>query len=448
MNLLKLIQSEQWKEIQNYWEALPALSKRISRKIYESTISPDSKTLKEDKFCWDKLRLILELKLNILYPLIEDNILTQDEFYIVKEILHKRFDQSLDNINLKRQEVHKHYMVTQDPYIRPKYNRYYALLDMEKKIKELKRDDSFKNIININICQRILDDSNMELMEILGKNINQNQINKWETLINLILALSCNEIIIKNSIENIINLTKDEDNFKLILQTLQESSYPKVLDAAIRLSRQNLNFEIIQILINLSEKQISYKLKIEIIKTLSSVKTPEVFNCLIKIVQDKTDDFNTVEGLYFYDVREQALIGLKEFEDNKNEIISILQGMVDNYDYSIISRLRAITTLAYFRIFMGFDTVIGSLKMSSTKEYIRSRNLALEAIIAIGDRRAIPFLIESLNICGRGKTVIERYGKAFDSEIRDSVEPLLKALKYFGVKVEQDEISGEWFEVH
>lgn len=439
----ELLDTLEWQTLQKCWYAVPYLGNILIPQL--ELLQQEVGT--EEFFDWDKLVLALNSKAQGLQNLITSELLSLTEAQITAQLIYKRFEQLLDAVNKQRQTLVKIYSVAPDPYWNPPYSRYDALTEIEKKLKYIKNELGFN--ISIKLWQQIVDDSNIELAEKLAKEISKNEKEqKWEIILNIIISLSFvkfNQTEISEAIEHLMNLNLNS----LIKIALKEPVHSKILESALRIIEKLKDESWMLFLKSTLEKEKNNVVRQAILTTMKNLAlSPDTKNMvadiLINIISSEESDY-TEDGTFFYFVREKSIL-LSVPMGNKEKFIPVLKDVLKNEKCCTTSHLVAIKVLAHFGVYDGLETALSALVYATNKGYERMRNLAIDALMALKDKRVVPYLLDTLHKSNKIEQ-LKQYKHAFNPKTDTAIIAVIKALNSFGIKVEQNSITGEWHQI-
>lgn len=449
-----LLKTQPWQHIQLYWESLSAFCEHFWNQndpdYFADEDEPPTQAVTYGELNWDLLRLFIDRRLSELQPLILKQFLTQDESTIIQRLVLLRFEQVLQRLNYQRQQLHHQYAVSPDPYLRPLYSRYHALREVEELLQEFRKDSELNKVLTLGVCQHMVEDLNMELIEQYAKTLPPEQKpTVWPVLLRSLMLLSCNQISHPMAMNQVMDLMRQENLLELAIRVLQSSPFARSLESALVVAGAVPVPEVRQAIYRLlHRKEIDYQVQKKAIKVMAEHPEATDLPVLFEVIQSPLDD-NHKRDLFFYQVREAAIMAMAAYSQSSTvrvQVLQILQDSIQSPVWGPQSQLQAIRMLAQCEVYVGFELAVTALQMSTQRDFARIQELAADTLVALRDRRAIPFLISTLNTFTQSETVMERYKGLFQKEKQSTVDHLCRCLQQFGVQVSQDMVTGEWFE--
>ena len=437
MQISGLLKHKNWQDFQFIWQVLPH--------VLQSHLANQTVYSKEQ---WQVLRLLLEERLLALQSLLEGTLLTIPELETIRRLGHLRLDRILAKALSHRQGPSGPYQLPPDPYLRPSYNRYHALRDLEDRLAEMRRDSELQELLTLNISMHIVEDLNLELLELHARALGKHQKQHWPMVLDLLIVADLRAVIPAEILAQLDLLLTETNALALAADLLQHSRSVPTLKAALFLLSQSDNADIslpaLQRLLNTPGQ---HHLRAQAIPLLSHFSEAVMWGLLLPLLKDTTPDEQQADGV-FAEIRMAALDALssclRRYPAAVNEALMLLQTGIHSHLWSPASRLIALRILAEQGIQGDLDMVLAELKNALNQDHIVEINLALKTLQVMKDRRATPMLLELLQQSSRSDTALERLRQAFHSE-RQSVQAQIEAtLKALGQPVRFDSTLQRW----
>ena len=423
-----VLELEGWSRLQHVWDGVPA----IAAEIAETQGSLD----------WDTLRLSTHRMLT-QFPF-GPTLLPPGAKTLLINLLHRRLDASLEAV--ARARVHRQAYEVGAP-VRPKHGAFGPMQVMkaiEQHVVGLQEAGNLPALTKA-IFGRINGDDNLELLSRLHGEIARTALpTMWPILLEWVMALSWHNDPADLCRMDIDMLMGSHDSVQLIHDTIRGDPPLKVAEAAVRLAERHPDTAVVPSLASLLAGRYPNHLKRNIAMALTAVGDSTAIAHLVRIILAETADLSDDQHP-FWRVRATAMqaAALIATRDpvQVDIVVPALRQVLHRETFSIPSRLQAITLLArHFGIKEGFELASQEVVESAAREYAETRDLAAEALAAIGNSLALNPLMEALQHVNRVNTNLERM-RGFGA---DNPAALLAALASFGMPMHWNAGAQRW----
>jgi hypothetical protein len=441
MQIPDLLKHKIWQDFQLIWQVLPH--------VLHAQLTNQTVYARED---WQLLRLLLEVRLLALQSLLEETLLNIPELETIRRLAHLRLDRVLARALTHRLGASGPYQLPPDPYLRPTYNRYHALRDLEGRLAEMRSDSDLKDLLSLNVSMYLVEDLNLELLELHARTLGKHQKQHWPMVLDVLIAADLRAVVPSALTEQLDLLLTETDALALAADLLQRSRSVPALKAALFLLSQSENVEIslpaLQRLLNTPGQ---HNLRAQAIPLLSHFSGAVMWGLLLPLLKDSTPDEQQADGS-FAEIRAATLDALsaclRRYPEAINEALMLLQTGIHSHAWSPASRLLGLRILAEQGIQGDLDMVLAELKNALTQDHVAEINLALKTLQVMKDRRATPMLLELLQQSTRSDTALERFRQAFHAERISVQEQIEETLKLLGQPVRFDSALQRWVQEH
>lgn len=423
MQIQQTLNSADWQAVQSDWLALLGLA-----------------AAPRENLPWDILLLSLDRHLNLLQRLTLNKCLTSEEQQNISALVHARFDQVLEQLNLQRQQ-HQPYLLQENLYRGP-FSRYRALGDLELCLKEMQHELALPQIPR-EIRDHVLHDLNLELLEryaLQHKPSERPQI--WSDALHYTAYLSWNPLAPAEALNLLFQkMPAVNKQPELALRVLKTSRFLHSQCAAVRVlmsQSSDLSQDLMKLL---KYAETPNAVILEIVSRLNpgQAEWQEVLLDLLAHAQTNSKQDKTP----FFQVRQAVLRKLALFQNQEQEE-RLAMLFRDGEGWSPSCRLLAIQLLAHSTVSGLFEEAIVYFKQAAHHDDQPLLYLAAETLGLLGDGRAISHFLAVLNGDYAQTTALERYRKAFAAESQSGFPFLVKTLDKLGQKVYQDSFTGRW----
>lgn len=386
MIVTQVLQQTAWTTFRAVWQTLDVLA-------------PD------EQADWDGLRLWLEDSLGQLGE--PAFALAVPEQLAVVDLFHLKVDQMFRAASHSRQARHPMYQATGASGGTSVH--YKAARLMEKRLEVL-----FPNLAITDLA-RVCSDANTDVVVKLLK------AGQELPHVDLLVALS-----IPTEPIGVWELVAQADRYRLALAGLR-SGESRVLEAALRESLRLKDPGLIPALADRLEGQEHHPLAPKIVECLTAIADSSVIPHLTKLALSDVDDYDQQQD-YYYPTRLAAIRSLATY-DRPELVVPVLMQVLGKESCGIQTQLMAIKVLAELGQPVGLEIALEALDLGVSKHYDEVRDLAAEAIAAIGDPKALPYIKGAIQQALRLNTSLERYGAMLTPQIPQA---LLHALTTLG----------------
>lgn len=388
---------------------------------------------KDAEAWWQKWRLLLEIRILALEPLVSMGALSTDLLEILRRLSHLRLERVLEQYLQMRQISRPPYHLSPDPYLRPAYHRYHALQELQQRLQSLAQDPHYSSLISPFFKQHVLEDLNLELLEILANQLGSKRTILWSETLDLLIALGAPPAEDISSF--ILQEHAEMDGRGIAEEVLQRSRSPIALKAALFFLAQVDDLSVsLPALSRLLHTPGQHHLKAQAVQLLNQVPSAASADLLMNILTDSTPDSCADDGL-FAEVRLATLATLRTMcyalPALWSQTIGVLQTGINSPAWSAAARLTAVQILAEQGMDNYLELVLTELKTALAQDHYHEITLALETLKTMGNTQAIPVLMEILQQSFRPHTTLERFRQAFYAErqaLQEQIQATLKAL--------------------
>jgi hypothetical protein len=423
-----VLETEGWSRLQHVWDGAPHLADELAE-----TQAP---------FDWDTLRLATHRQMTGLA--FAADLLPPGAKTLLINIVHRRLDMALETVaqaRLRRQAYEvgspaKQPLGEMKPHMIMKAN--------EQLIIQLQSSGKLPPITKA-IFHRVNGDANLELLSRLYSDISANaRDNLWPVLLEWVLALSFHSDDMDFCRLDMETLMGGRDAVQLVHETIKGDPPLKVAEAAVRLAERQPDSAIVPPLATLLAGRYPHHLKRSIAGALAAVGDSTAIAHLVRLILADTADTSD-DGIPFYRVRMAAMTAATQITQRDaamtDTVLPALRQALYRDSLSGASRLQAIILLAqHFGIKEGFDIAAQLVVEGAAREYAEVRDLAADALAAIGNPMALNALTEALQHVNRAETSLERLRPMG----ADDPHALLKALEGFGMPMHWNSLTHRW----
>lgn len=385
MNFSQILQNTDWNTFRSVWQMLDTLPV-------------------DDHADWDGLRLWLEDQLARLQEPGLD--LAPAEQQAMMDLFHLKVDQMLNLASRSRQARHPMYHATNASSGTSIH--YKAARLMEQRL------DKYFPDLGITDRAKVASDSNTDLVVTLLK------AGQEQPHVDLLVTLS-----VPTSPVDIWDLVGKADRYRLALAGLKSDS-SRVLEAALRESMRLKDPGLIPALADRLEGREHHPLAPKIVEVLAEIPDATVIPHLTKLALSDVDDYNQQQD-YYYPTRLAAIRALTT-HDRPELVVPVLMQILQKEACGIQTQLIAIKYLAELGQPVGLEIALQALDLGVSKNYDEVRDLAAEAIAAIGDPEALPYIKGAVQQALRLNTSLERYGAMLTPQVPAALRHAVEAL--------------------
>lgn len=422
MQIQALLEASDWQAIQSDWLALLDLAQ-----------------FPREDCPWDLLLLSLDRHLNFLQRLTLKKWLSAEEQQGIESLVHARFDQVLEALNLQRQQQQP-YLVQEQVYRGP-FSRYRALGDLELRLKEVQRLLDLPQVPR-KVRDHILHDMNLELLERFSlRQSPATRADFWQKALLYVVCLSWTEQELSAATAFLLQKQPEaEQHRELAQRVLKSSRFLHSQAAAVRLLMREIADPTLaaEMKTLLAYSETPPPVLLEILRRLPPQRDWQaaLLELALRVVPE-------VESrARFEPVRQLALRKLAALSGLPDSDCRTLFERAQNW--AADSRLLAIQVLAQSTLSGLFEEAIVLFKQAALQDDQPLLRLAAETLGVLQDGRAVSHLLAVLNGQYYQVTALERYRHAFAAEVREVYPFLLQTLEKLGQQVQQDPFSGRW----
>jgi hypothetical protein len=427
-----VLETEGWTRLQHVWDGAPHLAEEFSH-----TQAP---------FDWDTLRLATPRAMTRL-PFASD-LLPPGAKALLISMMHRRLDIALETVAQARKQRGAYDVGAPAPSRLGELKPLAILKATEALIIRLQQGGKLPPITKA-IFQRVNGDANLELLSRLHGEISPGaRESLWPVLLEWALALSYHSDDTDLCRLDLDLLMGDGDSVRLVHDTIRGEPPLKVAEAAVRLAERRPDTAIVPPLAALLAGRYPHHLKRSIAGALAAVGDTTAIAHLIRLLLSDTPD-DRDDGMPYYRVRMAAMAAVTQIAVRgttaTDTVVPALRQALYRESLSAASRLQAIIMLArHFGIKEGFDLASKQVVEAAAREYAEVRDLAAEALAALGNHSALNALAEALQHVNRAETSLERLRPVG----ADNPQALLNALEAFGLPMHWSDLTQRWTKGH
>jgi hypothetical protein len=427
-----VLEMDGWSRLQHVWDGAPHLADELAE-----TQAP---------FDWDTLRLATHRQMTHL-PFPAD-LLPPGAKSLLITVVHRRLDMALETVAQARLQRQAYEIGSPAPRPLGEMKPHQIMKDNEQLIIRLQQSGKLPPITKA-IFHRINGDANLELLSRLYGEISANaRDNLWPVLLEWVMALSFHSDDWDFCRLDMETLMGSHDAVQLVHDTIKGDPPLKVAEAAVRLAGRQPDSAIVPPLATLLAGRYPHHLKRSIARALAAVGDSTAIAHLVRLILIDTADASD-DGVPFFRVRMAAMTAAAEIAHRDaaltDSVVPALRQALHRESFSPASRLQAITMLArHFGINEGFDLACAQVVEAAAREYADVRDLAAEALAAIGNPLALNALVEALQHVNRAETSLERLRPMG----ADNPDALLKTLERFNMPMHWNPYTHRWTKGH
>lgn len=435
MNVSFLLEQQPWRDVQSAWRALPRVTETAGTEYSQAW--------------WQNWRLLLETHLLALQPLVLAGALGADTLEMLRRLFNLRLERVLDRyLQQTRPLLLRTYYLTPDPYLRPAYHRYHAFQELEQRLLLLRQEPFWSPLLSSSLSQRVLEDLNLELLEILAAQLGPTREAFWPEILDLLIVLEVQAPASEAVLPQLLQKHAGIDSLAVAEEILQHSRFPVALKAALFFLVQSGELGAsLPALARLLHTSGQHSLRAQAVQLLGQFPAPASADLLATLLRDPTPDTQPADGI-FAEVRLAALAALREvyraFPEYWSQAVVLLQSGIHTPAWGPAARLTAVRMLAEQGMGDYLELVLQELKLALVQDHHREITLALQALQTMGDTRAIPVLLEMLQQSFRPDTALERFRQAFHADRQALQEQIQTTLKALGQPVRFNSQRQRW----
>ncbi|PIQ27771.1 hypothetical protein COW36_07625 [bacterium (Candidatus Blackallbacteria) CG17_big_fil_post_rev_8_21_14_2_50_48_46] len=434
MLFVSLLEEPLWQELQLYWQAF--------------AVFPSPLLASPEQLRWDILRLLLEQQLLKLQPFVLNQRLRPEILEILRILLHLRMDHLLEQHQQEKQKETSPYHLEADPYLRPPYNRYHILQELEQRFKALRQSPPLDQLLNLACTQRIEEDLTLGLLERYARLLGEAREKHWQDTLDCVIGLELQAPSADAALAFIQGLLAQVDGQALAAKILQRSRFPAALKSALFLLEKAESLESsLPALQRLLSVPGQHSLKALALKLLQASTEAMNWDLLKPLLKTSVPDSLQADGAFAL-VRCAALDVLptdwNRLAAERQELLDLLQAGIYSVHWSAASRLKAMMHMARQGYSGYLEDILIELKSALAHDHAYETGLALEALKVLKDKRAVPVLLELLQKSLHSDTQLEKFRQVFQADRTQTQHQLLAVLRSLGQNLQYDTALQRW----
>jgi hypothetical protein len=427
-----VLETEGWSRLQHVWDAAPHLADELAES--------------QAPFDWDTLRLATHREM-IRLPFAQD-LLPPGAKTLLINMVHRRLDIALETVTRARLQRQAYEVGSPVQQRLGDMKPQQILKDTEQLVIRIQHAGKLPPITKA-IFHRVNGDANLELLSRLYGEISANARDTlWPLLLEWVLALSFHSDTMDLCRMDMETLMGGRDAVELVHDTIRGDPPLKVAEAAVRLAERRPDTATVPPLATLLAGRYPHHLKRSIAGALAAVGDSTAIAHLVRLMLSDVADTRD-DGVPYYHVRMSAMTAATRIAQREtaltDTVVPALRQTLYRDSLSAASRLQAIIMLArHFGIKEGYDLAAKQVVEAAAREYAEVRDLAAEALAAIGNPTALNPLVEALQHVNRAETSLERLRPMGV----DDPDTLLRALEGFGMPMHWSQHTRRWTKGH
>lgn len=426
--LRHLVALSDWRAVQHAWAGIPTLAQDLAAS--------------QTPFDWDGLRLHLH-RLISQFPFPSDSLPPAAKSLLVT-LVHRRLDMALEVVTQARAAQQAYHAGSPAVTVAPAFGPMEAMKALEQHVVELQKAQLLPPITKA-IYARVIGDANLEMLSRLhAETPAAARLTIWPVLCEWVLALSyCSDPVELGRL-SLVDAVTGVDPLKLLHDTIRGNPPLKVAEAAARIAERVSDAAAMPALVTLLNGRYPNHLRAAIADALQAIGDATAAAHLIRLVLAETPD-EVGDGMPYVQVRVAALAAVAAIAGRdaslQEMVVPALRQVGQRETLNPLSRLQAYLMLArHFQNAEGFDYAARMVVEAAVRQYAEIRDLAAEALAAMGNTLALNQLIEALQHTNRAETSLERFRPLG----ADRPEALLSALRSFGLEMHWNPSAQRW----